>query len=160
MHKTHIVLLLDSSPYSWFKSILFLRLTEPLKSWWGTEWWYTPLIPATQEAETGGSWFEASLAKVSMRPYLKNKLKAKDWRCGSNGRVLTSLRPWVQIPSTAKKKKKDWNEYCKSTDMVDSDVLTEMKPMLHIIFVSLTSTTSFADFHHLLSIATAIITLT
>jgi hypothetical protein len=28
----------------------------------------------------------------SMRPYLKNKLKLKDWKCGSNGRML------VQVP--------------------------------------------------------------
>jgi hypothetical protein len=28
-------------------------------------WWFTPVVPATQEAEVGGSWFETSLGKVS-----------------------------------------------------------------------------------------------
>jgi hypothetical protein len=36
-----------------------------------------PVVPATQEAEVGGSRFEVNLGKVSMRLYLKNKLKAK-----------------------------------------------------------------------------------
>jgi hypothetical protein len=36
-------------------------------------------IPATQEAEGGGSQSEAGLGKVSSRSYLKNKLKAKGW---------------------------------------------------------------------------------
>jgi hypothetical protein len=35
------------------------------------------LFPATGEAEVSGSWPEASLDKVSARPYLKNKVKAK-----------------------------------------------------------------------------------
>jgi hypothetical protein len=26
-------------------------------------WWLTPIIPATQEAEREGSWFEASMGK-------------------------------------------------------------------------------------------------
>jgi hypothetical protein len=29
------------------------------------------------EAEVGGSWFKASPGKVSVRPYLKNKLKSE-----------------------------------------------------------------------------------
>jgi hypothetical protein len=37
------------------------------------------LTPATQEAEVGGSWSKARTSK-SMRPYLKNKLKAKGLR--------------------------------------------------------------------------------
>jgi hypothetical protein len=41
-----------------------------------------PVIPTAQEAEIGGSQFMASLGKVTVRPYLKNKLKTKSlgWR--------------------------------------------------------------------------------
>jgi hypothetical protein len=47
-----------------------------------------PIIPATQEAEVGGLWLKASpRQKHEMRPYLKNKLKAKRlelWlKCGA-----------------------------------------------------------------------------
>jgi hypothetical protein len=38
------------------------------------EWWY--MISATQEVEVGGLWSEAGPGK-SLRPYLKNKPKAK-----------------------------------------------------------------------------------
>jgi hypothetical protein len=37
-----------------------------------------PEIPSTQEEEVGGSLSEAGPSKVSVIPYLKNKLKAKD----------------------------------------------------------------------------------
>jgi hypothetical protein len=48
-----------------------------------------PAIPVTWETETGGSWFEASLGKVSTRPYLENKLKnQKDSEHCSSGGVL------------------------------------------------------------------------
>jgi hypothetical protein len=40
-------------------------------------WWHTPEIPATREAEVGGWWSNADQGEVSMRLYLKNKLKAK-----------------------------------------------------------------------------------
>jgi hypothetical protein len=44
--------------------------------------WHTSVIPATQEAEVEGSQTEASPSK-SIRPYLKNKLKAgSDEGCG------------------------------------------------------------------------------
>jgi hypothetical protein len=33
------------------------------------------VIPAVQEVEVGGLWFPASPGKVSLRPYLKTKLK-------------------------------------------------------------------------------------
>jgi hypothetical protein len=36
-----------------------------------------PVVPVKWEAEAGGSQLEASLGKVSVRPYLKNKLNAK-----------------------------------------------------------------------------------
>jgi hypothetical protein len=39
-------------------------------------WWYILVILATQEVKVGGSGSEASLGK-SVKPYLKNKLKAK-----------------------------------------------------------------------------------
>jgi hypothetical protein len=42
----------------------------------GWVWWYVAIIPATQ-VEVGLSWFEASLGRVSLRPYLENKVKAK-----------------------------------------------------------------------------------
>jgi hypothetical protein len=35
------------------------------------------VVPAIWQLELGGSQLEASLDKVSVRPYLKNKLKAK-----------------------------------------------------------------------------------
>jgi hypothetical protein len=41
-------------------------------------WWHMHVVPATQEGEVGGSSSEAILDK-SVRPYLKNKLKQKDW---------------------------------------------------------------------------------
>jgi hypothetical protein len=34
-------------------------------------------IPGTEKAEKGRSWLKASLGNIIMRPYLKNKLKAK-----------------------------------------------------------------------------------
>jgi hypothetical protein len=38
----------------------------------------TPVIPGTWEVKTRGLWSEASLGKVSVRPYLKTKtLKVK-----------------------------------------------------------------------------------
>jgi hypothetical protein len=33
-----------------------------------------PVMPATWEVETGGSWFKAILGKVNGRSYLKNRL--------------------------------------------------------------------------------------
>jgi hypothetical protein len=36
--------------------------------------WYIPIIPATGEAKTVGSLFQASPGQVTKRPYLKNKL--------------------------------------------------------------------------------------
>jgi hypothetical protein len=56
----------------------------------GWAWRCTPVIPATQQAEIGGSWYKASLGK-SKRTYLKNKLKAKRiWvMYGSRSRELT-----------------------------------------------------------------------
>jgi hypothetical protein len=51
-----------------------------------------PVIPATQEIETRGLWFKASLGKVSTRPYLKknkaNKPKSKGLGYDSSGRTL------------------------------------------------------------------------
>jgi hypothetical protein len=46
----------------------------------GCTWCFTPVIPATQEAEIGRSKFEAGLGKVSTISYLKNKLKSKQTR--------------------------------------------------------------------------------
>jgi hypothetical protein len=51
-------------------------------------WWYTPVIPATQVGEVGVSWFETNLGKGRARPYLKNKLKAKE------------LGAWLKLQST------------------------------------------------------------
>jgi hypothetical protein len=36
-----------------------------------------PVIPAILEVETGRSWIQASLGKVSMRDYLKIKTKSR-----------------------------------------------------------------------------------
>jgi hypothetical protein len=41
-------------------------------------WWFTLIILATQEIEVGGLWFKTSLGKISVRLYLKNKLKTKE----------------------------------------------------------------------------------
>jgi hypothetical protein len=38
------------------------------------------VIPATQEVEVGGSWFEASPGKFTKRSYPKNKFKNKRTR--------------------------------------------------------------------------------
>jgi hypothetical protein len=32
--------------------------------------------------------FKASQGKITIRPFLKNKIKTKGWRCGSSGRAL------------------------------------------------------------------------
>jgi hypothetical protein len=53
----------------------------------GWAWWSTSVIPATWEAEVGESWFEVSQGKSS-RPFLKNKLKQKDWGQGPSGRAF------------------------------------------------------------------------
>jgi hypothetical protein len=45
-------------------------------------WWGTPVIPANWEVEVGGMQSEADPGKVSRKPYLKNKLKPKDWGWG------------------------------------------------------------------------------
>jgi hypothetical protein len=52
--------------------------------------WLTSIIPATLEAEAGGSQAEASPAKVS-EPYLKNEIqttRTTNWGHGSSGTVL------------------------------------------------------------------------
>jgi hypothetical protein len=59
-----------------------------------------PVIPDTWDVKTGGYWFEASLGKVRIRPYLKNKLKAKGLVYGSSIKALVS-----SIFSTANFKK-------------------------------------------------------
>jgi hypothetical protein len=61
------------------------------------------VLPATWEVEVGGLWSVAGLGK-SMRPYLKNKLKAKS---------LVLLAQVVAIssnPSTAPRPKKNPNK--------------------------------------------------
>jgi hypothetical protein len=66
-----------------------------------------PVIPATWETEVGGSWYQASLGK-RVRPYLKNKLKAK-----RTGRGIVQKKEYLSskcgalslIPRIAKKKK-------------------------------------------------------
>jgi hypothetical protein len=40
-------------------------------------WWFMPVIPGILEVGTRGSRFEAGPGEVSVRPYLKNKSKAK-----------------------------------------------------------------------------------
>jgi hypothetical protein len=74
-----------------------------LKFFFGQAWWYLSVIPATQKVETRGSRPEASSGKVSIRPYLKNELRAKGvgaclkWQCS---------RSWVQssVPQGEKTK--------------------------------------------------------
>jgi hypothetical protein len=60
----------------------------------GWEWWFTPIIPATWEAEVGRWWLKTSLGKVSVRPYLKSKLTA------------TGPGVWLKWYKTLKEKKK------------------------------------------------------
>jgi hypothetical protein len=54
----------------------------------GWAWWFIPVNSAIWEVELGGLWVKASLGK-SLRPYLKNQRKAKDWWSESSGRVFT-----------------------------------------------------------------------
>jgi hypothetical protein len=67
--------------------------------------WYMPVIPATQETGVGGSQSEASLGK-SIRLFLKNKLKAKDWGVTQVVELLLSqCEALSSIPRTTKKKR-------------------------------------------------------
>jgi hypothetical protein len=52
----------------------------------GQAWWYTPVIPVTWEAEVGRSRFKGTPRKVSLKSYLKNKLKGK--RTGGTTQVV------------------------------------------------------------------------
>jgi hypothetical protein len=69
-----------------------LKLARPyLKNNLGA--WFTPVIPATREAQVWGLWFEVSPGKVSTRPPSKKKkknakLKQKD---GGMAQVVESL---------------------------------------------------------------------
>jgi hypothetical protein len=71
-------------------------------------WWHMSVISATSEMKVEGSRSRACLSE-SMRPYLKNKLKAKN--TGSMTEVLKCLPSRCEvlssIPSTAKKKRKE-----------------------------------------------------
>jgi hypothetical protein len=42
-------------------------------------WWFMPVIPTSQKAETGRWQFEASLGKKLLRPHLNKKSWV--WRC-------------------------------------------------------------------------------
>jgi hypothetical protein len=46
----------------------------------GWVWWHVDVIPAIREVEARGLPYEAHPGKVSSRPYLQNKLKAKGLR--------------------------------------------------------------------------------
>jgi hypothetical protein len=48
--------------------------------------WLTPVILATQEAETGGSQFKASEGKYFVRPHSKKLITKKGWWSGSRCR--------------------------------------------------------------------------
>jgi hypothetical protein len=51
------------------------------------------VILDTLEEEIGESWSETGLSKWAW-PYLKNKLKPRDWWCGSSSSVcLSNIRP-------------------------------------------------------------------
>jgi hypothetical protein len=63
-------------------------------------WWFTRIILATQEAEIGGSWFEASLGKEFKRPYFENTHHKK-----RTGRVAQDIL-LNSNPSIAKTKQK------------------------------------------------------
>jgi hypothetical protein len=56
----------------WKQLIMSLQKLKP-----GWKGWCTTINPATPDVEVGGSWLEVTLGKVSMRPYLKSKLKFK-----------------------------------------------------------------------------------
>jgi hypothetical protein len=65
-------------------------------------WWLTPIIPATEEAETGGLWFKASPGKKLARPHLINKpvvvvLVCNPSYLGSIGGRLVILSPVVPV---------------------------------------------------------------
>jgi hypothetical protein len=69
-------------------------------------WWSTPVIPATQEAEVGGSWSEAGPGKNIETLSEEQAKKQKIWRCGSSGRVLAMQEVLSSVPSTGGEGKK------------------------------------------------------
>jgi hypothetical protein len=46
-----------------------------------------PVIPTFWETEAGRSQSEAGMGR-NVKPYLKNKLKQKNWGCGSSDQAL------------------------------------------------------------------------
>jgi hypothetical protein len=67
----------------------------------GQTWQLTSRIPATCEAEAGGLSLYNSLHKSSMRPYLKNKLKAKGVDHDPNVKSVSQQDPGFRsMPST------------------------------------------------------------
>jgi hypothetical protein len=55
------------------------------KNW---TWWRTPVIPATQEAQTGARSLDP--LSINKRTYLKNNQSKKGWGQGSSGGALAS----------------------------------------------------------------------
>jgi hypothetical protein len=68
-------------------------------------WWCTPVIPATLEAEVGGSWFEA---KLGIKALSEKQTESK--RMGGVVQVVeylpTKCKALCPIPNTTKKKRR------------------------------------------------------
>jgi hypothetical protein len=71
--------------------------------------WLTPVIPATQETEIGGSGFEADSDKKLAKPCLKNKLgvvvhAGNLSHAGGKGRKITvQAWPWQKMQDCMQK---------------------------------------------------------
>jgi hypothetical protein len=62
-----------------------------------------PVIPITQELKVGRPESKTGPDK-SLRPYLKNKLKQKGWKCDSRDSLPSKCMALSSIPSTTKNK--------------------------------------------------------
>jgi hypothetical protein len=57
---------------------------------WGWIWWCKPVIPATKRWREEDLGFRSVPANKCVRPYLKNKLKHKDWDVAQGVESLSS----------------------------------------------------------------------
>jgi hypothetical protein len=62
------------------------------------------VTPGTQKAKVGGSWFKVSPGKVTMRPYVRNKLRATVFGVWLKWyKTCLQVQAFSLIPSTLRK---------------------------------------------------------